>query len=457
MVFSSEIFMFIFLPIVLALYYLVKPGRNIILLIASIFFYAWGEPVYVLLMFFSICANYIFGILMEKYDNEVARRVILSVCCLVNLSLLGYYKYAGFIAENLNKFGLNVNVKDISLPIGISFYTFQAMSYVIDVYRREVPAQKSILKLGLYISMFPQLIAGPIVRYTTIQEEIDNRTVNLTDFYEGCKRFMFGFSKKILIADSVSKIADTAFSFDTPSMNMAWMGAIAYTIQIYFDFSGYSDMAIGLGRMFGFHFLENFDYPYISKSIREFWRRWHMSLGQWFRDYVYIPLGGSRCSYSRVCMNYLIVFFLTGLWHGASWNFVVWGLWYALFILCERTALRINKSFKAPNVLAHIYTMLIVVMGWVFFRTETCVSAIKYLLSMFSFRFDHSVIINVPMEQAFFLLVGIILSLPVFQLIIKKESVINTVLTDFLAIIFFVLGIMYMVGNGFSPFLYFRF
>jgi len=457
MVFSSEVFLFIFLPLVLALYFCIKPFRNLLLLLASLFFYAWGEPVYVILMLISIVANYTFGMLLEKNSKESIRKLILFICCLLNLAILGYFKYAGFLVANLNALGLNLNVPDISLPIGISFYTFQAMSYVIDVYRGQVPAQNNILNLGLYISMFPQLIAGPIVRYSTIQQEIDNRTVTVRDFYEGVKRFMFGFSKKILIADTVSKIADVAFSTASPSMNLAWMGAIAYTIQIYFDFSGYSDMAIGLGRMFGFHFLENFDYPYISRSIREFWRRWHMSLGQWFRDYVYIPLGGSRCKESRVCINYLIVFFLTGLWHGASWNFVVWGLWYAVFILLERFFDGKEAKIKLPSLILRIYSLLVIVLGWVFFRAETCSYALKYIRSMFSFKFDHSVWINVSFEEAVILILGIILATPLYSLIANKVKGKAEVVTDIIAVICFALGVMYMVGNGFSPFLYFRF
>lgn len=456
MVFSSEIFIFIFLPVVLLLYYLIKPARNIILLIASLFFYAWGEPVYVLLMLISIACNFLFGVLLENSDDNIKRRLLLVLCVIVNLGLLGYFKYAGFIVDNLNRISINLSKPNVSLPIGISFYTFQAMSYVIDVYRRQVPAQKNVLKLGLYISMFPQLIAGPIVRYVTIAEEIDSRKVSLQDFYEGAKRFMFGFAKKILIADTVCKIADKAFAMDNPSMNMAWMGAIAYTIQIYFDFSGYSDMAIGLGRMFGFHFLENFDYPYISKNIREFWRRWHMSLGQWFRDYVYIPLGGSRCKETRVCVNYIIVFFLTGLWHGASWNFVVWGLWYALFILLERILGKKNV-FKIPDVISHIYSLLVIITGWVFFRAETCSYAINYIKSMFSFKFDHSVWINVTFEQVVILLIGLIISMPIYKLIDGKCKEKTPVITDALALFVFTLGVLYMVGNGFSPFLYFRF
>ena len=326
MVFSSEIFLFVFLPITMLCYFIFKPCRNLILLLASLLFYAWGEPVYVILMLVSIIVNYLLGLLIEAQESVKIRKLTLAFSCTLNLAFLGLFKYASFLIQNLALIGIEIKDPEIRLPIGISFYTFQAMSYVIDIYRQKVPAQKSVFKLGLYISMFPQLIAGPIVRYSDIEQEIDNRHTTYNDFYEGSKRFMLGFSKKVLIADTVGKAADIAFGMNNLSMNMAWLGAIAYTIQIYFDFSGYSDMAIGLGRIFGFHFLENFNYPYVSTSVKEFWRRWHMSLSGWFKDYLYIPLGGSRCGKLKIYRNLIIVFLLTGLWHGASWNFVVWGL-----------------------------------------------------------------------------------------------------------------------------------
>lgn len=301
--------------------------------------------------------------------------------------------------------------------------------------------------------MFPQLIAGPIVRYSDVEKEISNRHTSLEDFCDGAKRFMFGFSKKILVADIVAQIADTAFSMENLSANMAWIGIAAYSIQIYFDFSGYSDMAIGLGRIFGFHFLENFDYPYVSRSIREFWRRWHMSLGGWFRDYVYIPLGGSRISEFRTCFNLLIVFFLTGLWHGASWNFVVWGLWYAIFLIGERLLQKRFPGIRIPLIMQHIYACIVIMVGWVFFRAETCSAAFSYIGRMFSFRFDYAPAIHVSLECAVMLIIGIVLSMPVYKVIRSRSKM----LSDALAIVGFALGILYMVGSGFSPFLYFRF
>ncbi len=456
MVFSSEIFLFIFLPLTIAFYFLSGRFKNIVLLAASLLFYAWGEPIYIVLMLVSIAGNYLFGLLMGKLHLSSVRKAVLVIACMVNLAFLAVYKYAGFVVANLNSLGFAVGDPGIDLPIGISFYTFQSMSYVVDVYRGKVSTQRNILKLGLYVSMFPQLIAGPIVRYSDVESEINSRHTTPEDFCEGAKRFMIGFSKKILIADIVAKIADTAFSMDGLSTNMAWLGIIAYSIQIYFDFSGYSDMAIGLGRIFGFHFLENFDYPYISKNIREFWRRWHMSLGGWFRDYVYIPLGGSRCAEPRIYLNLLIVFFLTGLWHGASWNFVVWGLWYAVFLIGERFWEKRNLKCRIPSILQHIYACLVILIGWVFFRAETCGAAITYIRAMFSFRFDHAPAINISSECMTMLIIGIVFSMPVYKMLHSRVRFFRG-LSDVLAVACFALSILYMVGSGFSPFLYFRF
>ncbi len=463
MVFSSEIFLFIFLPLTIIIYFLSGRFKNIALLVSSLLFYAWGEPVYILLMLGSVCANYLFGLAIEHILQCSAassrhadfKRFVLAAACALNLLLLGVFKYTGFVISNLNHLGIAVSDPGIDLPIGISFYTFQSISYIIDVYQGKVPAQKSILKLGLYISMFPQLIAGPIVRYSDVEREIDHRQTSLEDFYEGTRRFMIGFSKKILIADIVGKIADTAFSMNDLSMNMAWLGAFAYALQIYFDFSGYSDMAIGLGRIFGFHFLENFNYPYISKSIQEFWRRWHMSLGGWFRDYVYIPLGGSRCPQIRVSFNLFVVFFLTGLWHGASWNFVVWGIWYAIFLIFERFAKQRYRAVKFPSAIQHIYAILVIVTGWVFFRAETCRAAFTYIGAMFSFRFDDTPITCISLECFVMLMTGMILSIPVYQIVFGNKYM--RLFQDVFVTGCFIVGILYMVGNGFSPFLYFRF
>ena len=440
MIFSSEVFLFIFLPITICLYFLSGRFKNILLLAASLLFYAWGEPVYILLMLISIASNYLFGLIVGRLHMPLIRKIVLAVSCIFNLALLAVYKYTGFVVSNLNSLGFAIADPGIALPIGISFYTFQSMSYVVDVYRGRVSYQKNILKLGLYISMFPQLIAGPIVRYSDVEREISDRHTTLDDFYEGAKRFMLGFSKKILIADIVAQIADNAFSMDNLSANMAWFGILAYSIQIYFDFSGYSDMAIGLGRIFGFHFLENFNYPYISKSIREFWRRWHMSLGGWFRDYVYIPLGGSRCAETRIYFNLFIVFFLTGLWHGASWNFVIWGIWYAIFLIGERFLGSRNFKYKVPRILQHAYACLVIMIGWVFFRAETCRMALSYIRAMFSFRFDRAPAINISAECITMLIAGIILSLPTYKAV-QHHAKLSRVLSDVIAITCFALSI----------------
>ena len=339
MVFSSSFFLFIFLPVVLLGYYFCNEKfRNIWLLFTSIVFYSWGEPRYVIIMLFSIVINYVLGIMIDKYENRRLKKLFLCWAVVIDIGILIVFKYTNFIINNLNNiFDTNIVVKNIALPIGISFFTFQILSYVIDVYRKNVNVQKDIFKLGLYISFFPQLIAGPIVRYIDIEHQLNRRDISINQMYAGIKRFMIGFAKKVLIADTVGQIADMVYGLEEVSGLLGWMGAGAYMIQIYYDFSGYSDMAIGLGKMFGFDFMDNFNYPYISKSVKEFWRRWHISLSIWFRDYVYIPLGGNRCSKYKTSRNLLVVFMLTGIWHGASWNFVFWGMYYGVFLLLEKT------------------------------------------------------------------------------------------------------------------------
>lgn len=340
MVFSSSIFCLFFLPVLILLYFVVLfKVKNIVLLLASLLFYSWGEPRNIAIMLFSIFVNYIFGLTIERAEIRFIRKVILWIAVIANIGILFIFKYLNFTVGILNQFtGRNFSISEIALPIGISFYTFQILSYVIDVYRGSVEAQYNVLSLALYVSLFPQLIAGPIVRYVDVKEQIVHRSTCLENIGVGGRRFMIGFSKKVLLADQLSPLVDQVFSGKYPSIISNWVGIIAYTLQIFFDFSGYSDMAIGLGKIFGFDFLENFDYPYISRSIKEFWRRWHMSLGSWFRDYVYIPLGGSRLGTGRTYLNLVIVFFLTGLWHGASYNFIVWGLFYAFFLIIERSS-----------------------------------------------------------------------------------------------------------------------
>ncbi|MDR1600367.1 MAG: MBOAT family protein [Oscillospiraceae bacterium] len=390
MLFTSNLFVFLFLPLTLGLYYLAaRRFRNAILLALSLLFYAWGEPKFIAAMVASIIFNYLMALVVDwRHNNGMSARWFMYLAVAANLAFLFVYKYLNFTVDilNHNPAGFHIAEPKITLPIGISFFTFQAMSYVIDVYRQDVPAQKKPWNVALYVAFFPQLIAGPIVRYTTIEDQINNRKETFTDFSEGVKRFIIGFAKKIILANNMALIAEKAFAMADPqrSVAYAWIGAIAYSFQILFDFSGYSDMAIGLGRMFGFHFLENFNYPYISKSISEFWRRWHMSLGEWFRDYLYFPLGGSRVETKLLlARNLFVVWALTGVWHGASWNFLVWGLMYFGLIVGEKL-LNIPKRFKKKyqSALYQAFTLLAVVFGWVLFRAADLPKAVGYMGSM---------------------------------------------------------------------------
>lgn len=379
MVFSSLFFLFYFLPVVLIVYCILPAKmRNFFLLLASLFFYSWGEGVYVLLMLFVVLVNYLAGIGFEKSDR-LTSKILFAVCILLNLLPLLFYKYAGFFLSVID-----IELQQaIHLPIGISFFTFQALSYLVDTYKKRTPSQKSIINLGLYIALFPQLIAGPIVRYHDIARQLAYRRVTIAGFAYGVERFILGLGKKVLLANPLGQMADLAFAVPDYQLSAAaaWLGAFCYMLQIFYDFSGYSDMAIGLGRMFGFQFLENFHYPYISRSIQEFWRRWHISLSNWFRDYLYIPLGGNRVSPLRTVMNLFVVFFLCGLWHGASWNFIVWGLFHGVFLALERTGFgRFVKQL--PAGVQHLYVLLVVLVGWVFFRAENLPLALAYLKNM---------------------------------------------------------------------------
>lgn len=461
MVFSSLIFIYVFLPIFLILYFAFKNRkmRNIILLGASLFFYAYGEPIYSLLMIFSIIVNYFFALLIEKTNKKGI--FIASVC--FNLLLLGIFKYFNFFLDNLNNlFNLNIKFINLALPIGISFYTFQILTYIIDVYKKEVPAQKSIINLGCYIASFPQLIAGPIVRYQTVNEELNDRKENTKDFAEGLRRFILGLGKKVLIANKVAFICDHLLTLG-PS-NYGFIGAllimISYTLQIYFDFSGYSDMAIGLGKMLGFHYLENFDYPYISKSITEFWRRWHISLSSFFKDYVYIPLGGNRVSILKNIRNIFIVWLLTGLWHGASWNFVIWGIYYGIILLLEKFVLK-DWLKKMPSFLQHIYTMVLVMFGWVIFMS-TDLTMIKDMMESIFFKNGLGNVSFIAKTQVLTLryliplILGIILSAPIYK-IVDKKLIKKPVLKDTVLIIIFLLSTLLILVDSYNPFIYFRF
>ena len=386
MVFSSMTFLWLFLPVVFVLCLLIRKPKyqNILLLIFSLFFYAWGMPYYVILLLVSVIINWICGVWMEKWEK--GRTVVLIVSIVANLGLLGYFKYANFILNTIDALipgGNTLPRLNIGLPIGISFFTFQAMSYVIDLYRGEYKAQKNPLNLALYISFFPQLIAGPIVKYRDVNKQIVERTVTGEKIALGFRRFIYGLAKKVIISNILAISVDRIYATDMTRVNsaLAWTAAICYTLQIYYDFSGYSDMAIGLGRMFGFDFLENFNYPYISSSIKEFWRRWHISMSSWFREYLYIPLGGNRKGKIRTYINLFIVFAATGLWHGASWNFVGWGLFHGFFIILER--LGFGKLLEKSKILSRIYCLLVVIVGWVFFRANDTGTAIEIIKRMF--------------------------------------------------------------------------
>ena len=387
MVFSSLVFLLGFLPALLLVYFFIPARlrwlRNLVLLGASLFFYWWGASKLVLLMLLSILVNYLGGLMAGQADRRLARLGVLFAS-VVGLGLLGWFKYAGFLAQTIHDLGFAVPIPQVTLPIGISFFTFQGLSYVIDVYRGDAPIQKNPLNVALYVALFPQLVAGPIVRYTTVMREIAHREESLSEFAAGVTRFCFGLAKKMVLANSMGQIADGVFGQAAGSLepSLAWVGALAYTFQIYFDFSAYSDMAIGLGHMFGFRFLENFDYPYISRSVTEFWRRWHISLSTWFRDYVYIPLGGNRCSKLKHMRNIFVVWLLTGLWHGAAWTFVLWGLWFCLLLLGEKF-LWGQYLEKLPSLIRWVYTMAAVILSWVLFRSVDLAQAWAYLGAMF--------------------------------------------------------------------------
>lgn len=469
MIFSSIFFLFVFLPITLVLYFIV-PGRikNVILLIASLIFYAWGEPVYILLMVFSIVYNYLSGVEMEVYEKAGKtdqRRFIFILAVIVNLGILGFFKYYGFLLDNLSRLlPVKISYHPLSLPIGISFYTFQTLSYIIDVYRGNVKVQRNPIRFGVYISMFPQLIAGPIVRYSDIEEQLTNRTVTAEGFGAGVALFIKGLGKKVLLANQIG-MAYTAISQLAPeqfSALAAWVGAIAYTFQIYFDFSGYSDMAIGLGKMFGFTFMKNFDHPYISASITEFWRRWHISLGTWFREYVYIPLGGNRKGTLKTIRNIFVVWLLTGFWHGAAWNFVVWGVYYGILLMLEKYILR-GVIDRLPGVLRHLYALFFVVIGWVIFAAPSLPSAGHYIHVMLGGGTAVSASAGLYYLKTSLIPLALcaICSTPgvsaeLSRLVIASERWRRRLAVAIYAIIFFC-SIAFLVNATYNPFLYFRF
>lgn len=468
MVFSSIVFLFTFLPITLILYYISpRKMKNIVLLLISLIFYAWGEPVYVFLMMFTTVFDYLIGLLINKYRrNKIKSKRIFIFAVLVNLGILGFFKYYGFVIENINSvFSLNMGYNQLPLPIGISFYTFQTLSYVIDVYLDKVKVQKSLISFGLYVTMFPQLVAGPIVRYTDIDYQLKHRTHSMNKFGEGVDRFIQGLSKKVLLANNIGMIFTSIQQYDASEISVltAWLAIAAYTLQLYFDFSGYSDMAIGLGKMLGFDFIENFNYPYISKSVTEFWRRWHISLGSWFREYVYIPLGGNRCSTIFQLRNLCIVWFLTGLWHGADWNFILWGLYYGLILIIEKFLLK-DILERMPSVIQHIYTMVLVMIGWTFFGIESIQKSLEYIKVMFFLngnKIIDSTFIYYLHTNLILLIILILCSTPivnkVFKKIIKNGKMEGVTLAVIVQFVLLFLSIAYLVNETYNPFLYFRF
>ena len=494
MVFSSLIFLFFFLPITLVAYFSLRQElRNFFLLIVSLFFYAWGEVTFLPVMLASIFVNYFAGIFIEDRLGRLSGKIVLILGIVADLGLLSYYKYANFLADNLRAFLAALlparwvphwQLGAVHLPVGISFFTFHAISYLMDIYRGKVAAQRRLLDLALYISLFPQLVAGPVVRYRDVASQIINpRIITMPDFAEGIRRFIFGLGKKVLLANPVGQTANNIFALDHStalSTPVAWLGLLCYTLQIYFDFSGYSDMAIGLGRMFGFHFLENFSHPYISRSLGEFWRRWHISLSTWFRDYLYIPLGGNRRGPTRTLFNLVTVFFLCGLWHGASWTFVIWGLLHGVFLIVERIGweTRLTRLWAPAQ---HAYTLLVVALGWVFFREDTLTGALAYLRVLCgggthaSASVAGSVLVDhLNPELCWTLVAGLLCTMPVLAWLEGGRGVGGTApvglranrrtLEGFWAVSgvvaqygIFLACILNLSGGAYNPFIYFRF
>ena len=467
MVFSSTTFLFIFLPLVFLLYLSLKgKARNILLLAASLVFYAWGEPLFVFVMLFSIGVNYVFARLIGNAPTNLKKKWMVGIAVVLNLALLIVFKYTNFIVDNINQaFHLATRVPQIALPIGISFFTFQAMSYIIDVYRDDAHDERSVLNVALYISFFPQLIAGPIVKFHDIADQIHQRTMSLDKVFIGIRRFIIGLSKKLLIANTVGAVADKVFGMQAEGLSagLAWIGAACYALQIYFDFSGYSDMAIGLARMFGFELKENFNYPYISQSIKEFWRRWHISLSTWFKEYLYIPLGGNRKGLVRTGINMTIVFFCTGIWHGAAWNFLVWGLFNGFFLLLE--TYHVLTPSKWPRVFRHLYSALVFIIGFTIFRAETMAYAWQYIVQMFSG--GGSLVSSAMMGEILtpmMIVLSIIAVIAAFPIVPKVITVLGgkhtLALNRFsyvITLILFVLCVLNISASTFNPFIYFRF
>ena len=463
MIFSSIPFLFFFFPLFILLYFTLPfKYKNHILLLFSLIFYAWGEPIYILLMIFSSIVDFINGKNIEKHkDDNKKKKIYLIISIIINISLLGFFKYADFFIKVINNIlNLDIPLLNLGLPIGISFFTFQTMSYSIDVYRGDVKAEKDFLTFMTYVCMFPQLIAGPIVRYETVSSELHKRDINFKKFADGFTRFLRGLFKKVLIANNIGLLFTliTSSEVNDISIMTGVLAIVSYAFQIYFDFSGYSDMAIGMGNMCGFTFLENFNYPYISKSITEFWRRWHISLSSWFKDYVYIPLGGSRVNILKNIRNILIVWILTGFWHGASWNFIFWGLYYGILLLLEKFVLK-KYIDKLPDFVKHIYTIVLVFIGWMIFAFDDSKYLFEFIKALTSNKFVDSAFLYYFKNYFLILVIATLFSLPVYPKV--KEKMNNTLFTSLLSIsiyvILFIITLSYLVSDTYNPFLYFRF
>lgn len=464
MVFSSLVFIWIFLPIVFVGYFIVPDRfKNIFLLAGSLIFYAWGEPKYILLMLSSILINYIIGLLMDRYETQ--KRLLLVAGILINIAVLGYFKYFNLLIDVINLFlEKDLRILDISLPIGISFFTFQILSYIIDLYRGQYKAQKNVINLALYISFFPQLIAGPIVRYRDINEQLNHREQTLRQTASGIRRFIYGLGKKVIVANTVAQCVDKIYAVDCGGVSgmTAWIAAVCYTLQIYYDFSGYSDMAIGLGKIFGFAFLENFNYPYLSASVHEFWQRWHISLGTWFREYLYIPLGGNRKGARRTYLNVLIVFLVTGLWHGAGYNFILWGLYYGVLQVLERA--KLSSFLDRHRVIGHLYTTLAVILGWVLFRAEGLGQAggmLTRMLLPWKYTEDTLVLGSIFGTKTIVIILTGIFGCGLLQGIAARTKLVEKWRDSYLemayCVIIFALCIIMLAGSTYNPFIYFRF
>ena len=470
MVFSSYVFLFLFLPILIVCYYLVpskfRNARNTVLLFFSLIFYGWAGPKYLLLLGLSIAINWSGSAIIYLLRKPIWKKVSLAIVIVANISIFVIFKYTDFFITNINSiFGSSIALTGIILPVGISFYTFQGMSYVIDVYRDPSLYLKNPLKVALYITLFPQLVAGPIVRFSDVAAEISCRRENTEECAAGLRRFVLGLAKKIILADTFGIIADQAFSASSLTTGMAWAGAIAYTMQIYLDFSGYSDMAIGLGQFFGFHFVENFNYPYISKSVTEFWRRWHISLSTWFRDYVYIPLGGNRCSPCRQIFNMSVVWTLTGIWHGANWNFVLWGVYYLMWLILEKYILH-QLLQKIPAVIRHITTLLIVLVGWVLFRANNLDHALSYLSCMIGRNgtpADLNYFLVQMINYAAFWIIGLIAVTPLFKTLTTKlnirfgQNILYQSMRNMGTLLLLGVCVLYIIASSYNSFIYFQF